>query len=65
MVLEPIGTVRVVRRLERALVVAEPDALNGTPVIDIKPVMREFLPRSALVEPPRSVGLMARYWNPS
>jgi hypothetical protein len=71
MVVEPIGTVRAARSLpedsfwggiETAM---GSSALDGTPVIDIKPVRREFLPRSALVQPPSSIELMARYWNPS
>lgn len=38
------------------------DAIDGTPVIDIKPVMSGFLPRSALGEPAWAKELMANYW---
>lgn len=38
------------------------DAIDGTPVIDIKPVMREFLPREAVVQPDWVAELMAAYW---
>jgi tRNA (adenine37-N6)-methyltransferase len=38
------------------------DAINGTPVIDIKPVMREFLPRGELRQPGWVSELMAAYW---
>jgi len=31
--------------------VAELDAVDGTPVLDIKPVMSEFLPREAMRQP--------------
>lgn len=48
----------------RTLVVSELDAINGTPVIDIKPVMREFLPRGEVVQPQWAEELMARYWLP-
>jgi tRNA (Thr-GGU) A37 N-methylase len=34
--------------------VAELDAINGTPVLDIKPVMAEFLPRTPVQLPPDS-----------
>jgi tRNA (Thr-GGU) A37 N-methylase len=34
--------------------VAELDAINGTPVLDIKPVMAEFLPRTPVQQPPGS-----------
>jgi tRNA (adenine37-N6)-methyltransferase len=39
------------------------DAIDGTPVIDIKPVMAEFLPRGALRQPDWSRDLMAEYWR--
>lgn len=54
---------RVVRREGRTLVVAELDAIDGTPVVDLKPVMREFLPREATVQPPWATALMADYWS--
>ena len=38
------------------------DAIDGTPVIDIKPVMREFLPRSEVRQPDWVAELMAAYW---
>ena len=40
------------------------DAIDGTPVIDIKPVMREFLPRGAFHQPEWVAELMAQYWSP-
>jgi tRNA (adenine37-N6)-methyltransferase len=38
------------------------DAINGTPVIDIKPVMQEFLPRGEVRQPQWVSELMADYW---
>lgn len=38
------------------------DAIDGTPVIDIKPVMSGFAPRGAIQEPEWSRELMAGYW---
>jgi tRNA (Thr-GGU) A37 N-methylase len=38
------------------------DAIDGTPVIDIKPVMREFLPRGEVRQPEWVSELMAAYW---
>jgi tRNA-Thr(GGU) m(6)t(6)A37 methyltransferase TsaA len=38
------------------------DAIDGTPVIDIKPVMREFLPREDVRQPQWVSELMAGYW---
>lgn len=39
------------------------DAIDGTPVIDIKPVMREFLPNREILRPDWTRELMARYWQ--
>jgi tRNA (adenine37-N6)-methyltransferase len=53
---------RILRCEGRDLYVAELDALDGTPVLDIKPVMIEFLPREEIRQPPWSHELMRRYW---
>ncbi len=39
------------------------DAIDGTPVLDIKPVMAEFLPREAVRQPDWSHELMREYWE--
>ena len=39
------------------------DAIDGTPVIDIKPVLREFLPRGEIRQPDWASELMAGYWQ--
>jgi tRNA-Thr(GGU) m(6)t(6)A37 methyltransferase TsaA len=54
---------RLLRRDPRALVVAELDAIDGTPVVDIKPVMREFLPRESVRQPDWARELMRDYWK--
>lgn len=54
---------RIVRRDGRRLFVTELDAIDGTPVIDIKPVMAEFLPRASLRQPEWSRALMSDYWK--
>lgn len=46
----------------RMLSVAGLDAIDGTPVLDIKPVMREFLPRGAVRQPEWAGALMKDYW---
>jgi tRNA-Thr(GGU) m(6)t(6)A37 methyltransferase TsaA len=53
---------RVVRVQGVKLFVAELDAINGTPILDIKPVMVEFLPRQAVRQPMWSHELMREYW---
>ena len=39
------------------------DAIDATPVLDIKPVMTGFLPRGDVREPGWSKELMAGYWS--
>jgi tRNA (adenine37-N6)-methyltransferase len=55
--------VRILGRHGRSLEVGGLDAADGTPVLDIKPVMREFLPREAVRQPPWVGELMAGYWK--
>lgn len=55
--------VRIVRREGKSLVVAELDAVHGTPVLDIKPVMTEFLPRTKVYQPEWPQELMKNYWK--
>lgn len=38
------------------------DAIDGTPVLDIKPVMTGFLPRGAIREPSWAKEIMGAYW---
>jgi len=47
----------------KVLLVGELDAIDGTPVLDIKPVMREFLPREATQQPGWTTELMCNYWT--
>jgi tRNA (Thr-GGU) A37 N-methylase len=46
----------------RVLKVRGLDAVDGTPVLDIKPVMREFLPRGEVRQPAWASELMRDYW---
>lgn len=54
---------RLLRVEGTRLYVAELDAIDGTPVLDIKPVMAEFLPRGEVRQPAWSHELMQEYWN--
>ena len=38
------------------------DAIDGTPVVDIKPVLKGFLPRGEVREPAWAAELMEGYW---
>jgi tRNA (Thr-GGU) A37 N-methylase len=39
------------------------DAVNETPVLDIKPIMKEFLPREEVSQPEWAAELMKNYWE--
>ena len=53
--------VRIIARNGRTLEVEGLDAVDGTPVVDIKPVMSEFLPRGDVCQPRWSTELMRHY----
>jgi len=55
--------VRIAGRSGRTLEVVGLDAVDGTPVLDIKPVMREFLPRTEVRQPEWASELMRDYWT--
>ena len=55
-------TCRIVAIDGRALEVEGLDAIDGTPVIDIKPAMRGFLPRDEVREPAWAGEIMKDYW---
>ena len=57
--------VHILRREGGSLFVEGLDAINGTPVLDIKPVMKEFLPRGAVQQPEWSHEVMKDYWKAS
>ena len=54
--------VELLRRRGNTITVRYLDAIDGTPVIDIKPVMKEFLPLSSIRQPQWTSELMKKYW---
>ncbi|MEO7036981.1 MAG: SAM-dependent methyltransferase [Polyangiaceae bacterium] len=57
------STICRVRRLEGSCLFVEGlDAVDGTPVLDIKPWVREFAPRGEVVQPAWISELMQGYW---
>jgi len=54
---------RLVAVLPLAIEVEGLDAIDGTPVLDIKPYMRQFAPRGEIHQPAWANELMARYWD--
>jgi tRNA-Thr(GGU) m(6)t(6)A37 methyltransferase TsaA len=61
----PIGlcTVELLEHKGRTLKVKFLDAINGTPVLDIKPVFREFQPKGNILQPSWTSDLMKNYWK--
>ncbi|MDM5188451.1 SAM-dependent methyltransferase [Bacillus sp. DX4.1] len=57
--------VKVVRREGKCIVVEGLDAINGTPILDIKPVMKEFVPTEEIIQPDWATDLMKQYWKGS
>src|SRR5690349_15225227 len=57
--------VKVLKREGRQLTVQGLDAIDGTLILDIKPVMKEFLPREEVKQPAWSAELMKNYWKKS
>jgi tRNA (adenine37-N6)-methyltransferase len=54
--------VKIIKRDGNQLFVQGLDAINGTPVLDIKPVMKEFLPCEEVRQPEWATELMKNYW---
>ena len=57
-----LTTCRILSVSGRDLTVEGLDAIDGTPVLDIKPVMAGFLPRGEVREPDWAREIMAGYW---
>lgn len=58
-----VTIVELIEQKQRILIVKGLDALDGTPIIDIKPVMKEFLPKDEVSQPEWSISLMKNYWK--
>ncbi|MBL4716376.1 MAG: SAM-dependent methyltransferase [Bacteroidia bacterium] len=57
-------TIVELERVEgKVLHVKRLDAIDGTPILDIKPVMEEFLPQRDISQPQWSHELMTNYWE--
>jgi tRNA (adenine37-N6)-methyltransferase len=55
-------TVEILEKKGRSLFVKYLDAINGTPVLDIKPVFREFQTKDEINQPAWVADLMQNYW---
>jgi len=57
-----ITMVELIKRESNKIWVKYLDAIDGTPILDIKPVMKEFLPAGEIRQPDWSKELMKDYW---
>lgn len=55
--------VKLLKSDKNIITVSGLDAVDGTPVIDIKPVMKEFLPDEIITQPSWASELMKNYWG--
>jgi len=58
-----VSVCRVLGVKNLAIEVEGLDAIDGTPVLDIKPVFKGFLPRGVLREPRWASEIMHEYWR--
>lgn len=58
-----LTTVELLQHKGRVLKVRNLDAIDGTAVLDIKPVMREFQPVTEIRQPAWASELMQNYWK--
>ena len=56
-------TVELLEHSGRTLKVKYLDAIDGTPVLDIKPVIKEFQPKGEIRQPLWVADLMKNYWK--
>lgn len=57
-----LTTVELISHKERIITVKYLDAIDGTPILDIKPVFKEFQPKSPIQQPEWVADLMKVYW---
>ncbi len=58
-----ITIVKLLRKEGRTFFISGLDAIDGTPVLDIKPVLKEFLPKEEIKQPDWASELMMNYWK--
>ncbi|MBL7782231.1 MAG: tRNA (N6-threonylcarbamoyladenosine(37)-N6)-methyltransferase TrmO [Saprospiraceae bacterium] len=58
-----LSTVELLEHNGRVIKVKYLDAIDGTPVLDIKPVFKEFQPQSDIKQPVWVADLMKKYWK--
>jgi tRNA (adenine37-N6)-methyltransferase len=54
---------KFVSKKGKTIIVSHLDADDGTPVLDIKPLVKEFLPQGEVIQPGWISELMKNYWK--
>lgn len=57
-----LTTVKLKEKKGRVLIVIGLDAIDGTPILDIKPVLNDYMPKGEIKQPKWSTELMQNYW---
>ena len=58
-----LATVELLEHNGRSIKVKFLDAIDGTPILDIKPVFKEFQPKTEIRQPVWVADLMKNYWK--
>jgi tRNA-Thr(GGU) m(6)t(6)A37 methyltransferase TsaA len=58
-----LSTAALIKKEKNILYVKGLDAIDGTPVLDIKPVLKEFLPKGEVKQPEWVKEIMKNYWE--
>ncbi len=58
-----LTTVELLERNARILKVKNLDAIDGTPILDIKPVMKQFEPKGEIKQPEWTNEILKNYWK--
>ena len=58
-----LTTVELIEHYGRSIKVKNLDAIDGTPILDIKPVFEEFSPKNEIKQPKWVEDLMKDYWK--
>ena len=58
-----LSTVEILGHTGRSITVKHFDAIDGTPILDIKPVFKEFEPEGEIKQPAWVADVMKDYWK--
>ena len=53
----------MIKREGKSIIVEGLDAIDGTPILDIKPIMKEFMPTEEIHQPKWATDIIRQYWK--